>query len=90
MECLHLRLQFNRVEHQGGFVNSTFPLQANVSQKSNSTYDKKIKANLYENSRFQLNRTEKTTEKRCLTSSNRATIVNTYEKQHKLQKQPFP
>ena len=43
-----------------------------------------MKANLNENSRFQLNRTEKTTEKRLLTSSNRATIVCTYEEQHKL------
>ena len=38
-----------------------------------------MKANLNENSRFQLNRTEKTTEKRLLTSSNLATIVCTYE-----------
>ena len=41
------------------------------------TYEKKIKANLNESSRFQLIRTEKTTEKRLLTSSNRATIVCT-------------
>ena len=43
-----------------------------------------MKANLNESSRFQLIRTEKTTEKRLLTSSNRATIVCTYEEQHKL------
>ena len=51
-----------------------------------------MKANLNENSRFQLNRTEKTTEKRLLTSSNLATIVCTYEEQHKLaaQKTFFP
>ena len=49
------------------------------------TYEKKkMKANLNESSRFQLNRTEKTTEKRLLTTSNRATIVCTYEEQHKL------
>ena len=59
---------------QGGFVNSTFPLQTNFPQKSTSTCDKqKIQANLNENSKFQLNATEKTTEKRRLTSSNRAT-----------------
>ena len=34
--------------------------------------------------RFQLNKTKKTTEKRLLTSSNRATIVCTNEEQHKL------
>ena len=54
---------------------------------------KKMKANLNESSRFQLNRTEeKTTEKRLLTTSNRATIVCTYEEQHKLaaQKTFFP
>ena len=53
---------------------------------------KKWKANLNESSRFQLNRTEETTEKRLLTSSNRATIVCTYEEQHKLaaQKTFFP
>ena len=47
-----------------------------------------MKANLNESSRFQLIRTEKTTEKRLLTSSNRATI----EEQHKLaaQKTFFP
>ena len=39
---------------------------------------KKMKTNLNESSRFQLIRTEKTTEKRLLTSSNRATIVCTY------------
>ena len=52
-----------------------------------------MKANLNESSRFQLNRTEeKTTEKRLLTTSNRATIVCTYEEQHKLaaQKTFFP
>ena len=51
-----------------------------------------MKANLNENLRFQLNRTEKTTEKRLLTSSNLATIVCTYEEQHKLavQKTFFP
>ena len=51
-----------------------------------------MKANLYENSRFQLNGTEKTTEKRRLTSTNRATIVCTYEEQHTLaaQKTFFP
>ena len=43
-----------------------------------------MKANLNESSRFQLNRTEKTTEKQLLTSSNRPTIVCTYEEQHKL------
>ena len=43
-----------------------------------------MKANLNESSKFQLNRTEKTTEKRLLTSSNRDTIVCTYEEQHKL------
>ena len=43
-----------------------------------------MKANLYESSRFQLNRTEKTTEKQILTLSNRATIVSTYEEQYKL------
>ena len=45
---------------------------------------KKMKANLNESSRFQSIRTEKTTEKRLLTSSNRATIVCTNEEQHKL------
>ena len=51
-----------------------------------------MKASLNESSRFQLNRTEKTTEKRLLTSSNWATIVCTYEEQHKLaaQKTFFP
>ena len=51
-----------------------------------------MKANLNESSRFQLNRTEKTTEKRLLTSSNRATTVCTYEEQHNLaaQKTFFP
>ena len=44
----------------------------------------KMKTNLNESSRFQLIRTEKTTEKRLLTSSNRATIVCTNEEQHKL------
>ena len=43
-----------------------------------------MKANLNESSRFQLIRTEKTTEKRLLTSSNWATIVCTKEEQHKL------
>ena len=43
-----------------------------------------MKANLNESSRFQLIRTEKTTEKRLLTSSHRATIVCTNEEQHKL------
>ena len=43
-----------------------------------------MKANLNESSTFQFNRTEKTTEKRLLTSSNRATIVCTYKEQHKL------
>ena len=54
---------------------------------------KKMKANRNESSRFQLNRTEKTTEKELLTSSNRATvIVCTYEEEHKLaaQKTFFP
>ena len=45
---------------------------------------KKMKTNLNESSRFQLIRTEKTTEKRLLTSSNGATIVCTNEEQHKL------
>ena len=51
-----------------------------------------MKANLNENSRFQLNRTEKTTKKRLLTSGNLATIVCTYEEQHRLatQKTFFP
>ena len=52
--------------------------------KFNLLDEKKMKANLNESSRFQLNRTEKTTEKRLLTSSNRATIVCTYKEQHKL------
>ena len=43
-----------------------------------------MKTNLNESSRFQLIRTEKTTEKRLLTSSNGATIVCTNEEQHKL------
>ena len=60
--------------------------------KFNLLDEKKMKANLNESSRFQLNRTEKTTEKRLLNSSNRATIVCTYEEQHKLaaQKTFFP
>ena len=43
-----------------------------------------MRATLNESSRFQLIRTEKTTEKRLLTSSNWATIVSTNEEQHKL------
>ena len=43
-----------------------------------------MKANHNESLRFQLIRTEKTTEKRLLTSSNQATIVCTNKEQHKL------
>ena len=58
--------------------------------KFNLLDEKKMKANLNESSRFQLNRTEKTTEKRLLNSSNRATIVCTYEEQLAAQKTFFP
>ena len=43
-----------------------------------------MKTNLNERSRFQLIKTEKTTEKPLLNSSNRATIVCTNEELHKL------
>ena len=67
-------------------MNSTFPLKTNFPRNQiQLTYEKKkMKANVNESSRFQLNRTEKTTEKRLLTLSNRATIVCTYKEQHKL------
>ena len=72
MECW--QLQLNRVEEV---------CKLNISLTD--LMRKKMKANLNESSRFQLNRTEeKTTEKRLLTTSNRATIVCTYEEQHKL------
>ena len=79
MECW--QLQLNRVEEV---------CKLNISLTD--LMRKKMKANLNESSRFQLNRTEKTTEKRLLTTSNRATIVCTYEEQHKLaaQKTFFP
>ena len=79
MECW--QLQFNRVEEV---------CKLNISLTE--LMRKKMKATLNESSIFQLNRTEKTTEKRLLTSSNRATIVCTYEEQHKLaaQKTFFP
>ena len=89
MECW--QLQFSRVEEVCKFNNS---LKDKFSPeiKFNWLMRKKMKANLNESSRFQLNGTEKTTEERLLTSSNRATIVCTYEEQHKLaaQKTFFP
>ena len=71
MECW--QLQLNRVEEV---------CKLNISLTD--LMRKKMKANLNESSRFQLKRTEKTTEKRLLTTSNQATIVCTYEEQHKL------
>ena len=89
MECW--QLQFNRVEKVCK-LNISFKDKVSPEIKFNWLMRKKMKANLNESSRFQLNRTEKTTEKRLLTSSNRATIVCTYEEQHKLaaQKTFFP
>ena len=79
MECR--QLQFNRVEEV---------CKLNISLTD--LMRKKMKANLNESSRFQLNRTDKTTEKPLLTSSSRATIVCTYDEQDKLaaQKTFFP
>ena len=73
-------------------LNISFKDKFSPEIKFNFDEKKKMKANLNESSRFQLNRTKKTTEKWLLTSSNRATIVCTYEEQHKLaaQKTFFP
>ena len=89
MECW--QLQFNRVEGVCE-LNISFKDKFSPEIKFNWLMRKKMKANLNESSRFQLNRTEKTTRKLLLTSSNRATIVCTYEEQHKLaaQKTFFP
>ena len=89
MECW--QLQFNRVEGVCE-LNIFFKDKFSPEIKFNWLMRKKMKASLNESSRFQLNRTDKTTEKRLLTSSNWATIVCTYEEQHKLaaQKNFFP
>ena len=58
--------QFNWVEVKDYGFELNISFTGEFFPEINSTYDKKIKANLYENSRFQLNRTEKTTEKGCL------------------------
>ena len=87
MECW--QLQFNRVEGVCE-LNISSKNKFSLEIKFNWLTRKKMKANLNESSRSQLNRTEKTTEKRLLTSSNRATIVCTYKEQHKLAAQkPF-
>ena len=81
MECW--QVQFNRVEEVCK-LNISFKYMFFPEIKFNWLMRKKMKANLNESSTFQFNRTEKTTEKRLLTSSNRATIVCTYKEQHKL------
>ena len=54
-------------------MNSAFPNKKNFAHKSKFIYDKQ-KANVSENSTFQVNRTKKATGKRRRTSGNRAVL----------------
>ena len=60
-ECLHLLF----------IVNSAFPNKKNLAQKLKFIYDKQ-RANVSQNSMFQVNRTKNATRKRCRASGNQA------------------
>ena len=58
-------------------MNSAFSdKKKKIVRKSKFIYDKKMTANIYSNSTFQVNRTKNATGKRRFTSSNRATAVS--------------
>ena len=88
MECW--QLQFNRVEEVCE-LNISFKEKFSPEIKFNFLMRKKMKANLNESSRFQLNRTEKTTDwNGSLPRATGPPLSALIKEQHKLHKKPFP